>query len=206
MRLPAEQRRTQLLLTATSVFAERGYHDASMNDIAEAAGVTKPVLYQHFQSKRELYLEVLADAGQQLQTTIGAAIEAADGPRQQIESGFGAYFRWVFAHPLAFSILFGSGTAVDPEFTAAARRVEAAIATWVADLIVIDGLTADRRKLLATGIVGLAEATCRTWAEGARVSSTDVSLPAEPAELAAEVAELAWFGLRGIRSDRTPAA
>ena len=57
MRLPAAERRRQLLQTATEVFAVRGYHDSAMNDIADAAGVTKPVLYQHFESKRELYLE-----------------------------------------------------------------------------------------------------------------------------------------------------
>ena len=51
-RLPAARRRRQLLEVALKVFAEQGYHDASMNDIAIAAGVTKPVLYQHFTSKR----------------------------------------------------------------------------------------------------------------------------------------------------------
>ena len=59
MRLPAEQRRTQLLEVAIEIFAERGFHATSMDDIAEAAGVTKPVLYQHFRSKRDLYREVL---------------------------------------------------------------------------------------------------------------------------------------------------
>ena len=59
MRMPAAQRRTQLLDTAVHVFAERGYHAASMNDVAEAAGVTKPVLYQHFSSKRDLFVELL---------------------------------------------------------------------------------------------------------------------------------------------------
>ncbi|MBU3701870.1 MAG: helix-turn-helix transcriptional regulator, partial [Acidimicrobiia bacterium] len=58
-RLPAPERRQQLLATAQAMFARLGYRDASMNDIAEAAGVTKPVLYQHFGSKRELFGEVL---------------------------------------------------------------------------------------------------------------------------------------------------
>ena len=60
-RLPAARRRRQLLDVALELFAARGYHTTSMNDIAEAAGVTKPVLYQHFRSKRELYLELLED-------------------------------------------------------------------------------------------------------------------------------------------------
>ena len=66
MRLPAEQRRTQLLEVAIEIFAERGFHATSMDDIAEAAGVTKPVLYQHFPSKRALYRELLDDVDRQL--------------------------------------------------------------------------------------------------------------------------------------------
>ena len=65
-RLPAPRRRRQLLDVALDAFAERGFHRTSMDDVAEAAGVTKPVLYQHFGSKRELYLELLDDVGRQL--------------------------------------------------------------------------------------------------------------------------------------------
>src|SRR5437764_485619 len=63
-RLPAVQRRRQLLDVSLEVFAGRGFHAASMAEVAQAAGVTKPVLYQHFGSKRELYLELLDDVGQ----------------------------------------------------------------------------------------------------------------------------------------------
>ena len=65
-RLPASERRQQLLDTALATFARLGYRDAAMNDIADAAGVTKPVLYQHFASKRELFLELLADVASRL--------------------------------------------------------------------------------------------------------------------------------------------
>lgn len=58
-RMPRAQRRTQLLELATQVFTQKGYHGTSMDDIAAAAGVTKPVLYQHFDSKVTLYLEVI---------------------------------------------------------------------------------------------------------------------------------------------------
>ncbi|MGZ6966617.1 MAG: helix-turn-helix domain-containing protein, partial [Acidimicrobiia bacterium] len=61
MRLPAEQRRTQLVAVAVEVFGERGFHATSMDEVAEAAGVTKPVLYQHFPSKRALFRELLDD-------------------------------------------------------------------------------------------------------------------------------------------------
>src|SRR6266571_4295355 len=107
-RLPAPRRRRQLLDVALRVFAERGYHATSMNDLAETAGVTKPVLYQHFRSKRALYLELLDDVGARLRDAITKATATATGPRQQVEAGFAAYFRFVAVHENAFRLLFGS--------------------------------------------------------------------------------------------------
>ena len=97
-RLPAVQRRRQLLDVSLDVFAQRGFHAASMAEVAEAAGVTKPVLYQHFGSKRELYLELLDDVGQRLLEEVQKATAAAGGPRQQVAAGFAAYFRFVADH------------------------------------------------------------------------------------------------------------
>src|SRR5262245_58762369 len=94
-RLRAAERRQQLLDVALTAFADQGFHLTSMNELAEAAGVTKPVLYQHFGSKRELYLEVLRAVASRMISDVGKAIAAADGPRQQVEAGFGAYFAWV---------------------------------------------------------------------------------------------------------------
>ena len=83
-RLPAAERRRQLLDTALEVFAAQGFHATSMNDVAEAAGVTKPVLYQHFASKRRLYLELLEDVGAQLGDIIAKATSRAGGPHEQV--------------------------------------------------------------------------------------------------------------------------
>ena len=63
VRLPAAERRVQLLHAALSVFAQEGFQTATMESVATEAGVTKPVLYQHFSSKRELFLELLRDVG-----------------------------------------------------------------------------------------------------------------------------------------------
>jgi AcrR family transcriptional regulator len=191
-RLPAARRRKQLLAVALEVFAERGFHPTSMNDVAEAAGVTKPVLYQHFSSKRELYLELLEDVGGQLRERIEKATSEAASPRQQVERGFAAYFRFVADHEAAFQVLFGGGTRRDEEFATHVLRVEETIADAIAGMIDIEGLTSATRRLLAHGIVGLAESTSRHWL---RAGSPD-----DPDELAAQVAELAWAGLRGIRS------
>jgi AcrR family transcriptional regulator len=191
-RLPAARRRQQLLDVALEVFATRGFHPTSMNDLAEAAGVTKPVLYQHFGSKRELYLELLEDVGTRLRESIDKATSEAARPREQVENGFRAYFSFVADHSAAFQVLFGGGTRRDEEFAVHARRVEESVADAVAALIEVEGLPADERRLLAHGIVGLAEGTSRHWLRD--------RTPADPDELAARVAELAWAGLRGVNA------
>jgi AcrR family transcriptional regulator len=189
-RLPAAARRRQLLDVALDGFAAGGFHRTSMDEIAEAAGVTKPVLYQHFRSKRELYLELLDDVGGQLLDAIAKATAAATGPRQQVEAGFTAYFRFVQDQRSAFRLLFGSGSRRDNQFSSAVRRVEAAIADAIAALIEAD-IESEHRRLLANGIVGLAEGTARHW--------VGAGLDLDPDQVARRIAELAWAGLRGIR-------
>ena len=178
---------------ALEEFAARGFHQTSMDDVAEAAGVTKPVLYQHFQSKRELYLELLDDVGAQLRAAIAEATSSAGGPRQQVEAGFAAYFRFVAEKESAFRLLFGGGARRDLEFAAAVRQVEESIAQAIAVLIEAD-IDDDHRRLLAHGIVGLAEGTSRHWVGSGRDLDPDL--------LARRIAELAWAGLRGIKPDR----
>ena len=190
VRLPAPARRRQLLDVALEAFAVGGFDRTSMDDIAEGAGVTKPVLYQHFRSKHALYLELLDDVGGQLLDAITKATAAATGPRQQVEAGFYAYFTFVNDQALAFRLLFGSGNRRDRSFSAAVHRVEEAIADAIAALIEAD-IDTEHRRLLANGIVGLAEGTGRHW-----VSS---GLDLDPDEVARRIADLAWAGLRGIR-------
>lgn len=188
-RLPAPVRRRQLLDRAVDAFAERGFHATSMNDVAEAAGVTKPVLYQHFRSKRQLYQELLEDVGTSLRQRIEAATRERGNPREQVEAGFAAYFRFVDERRSAFTLLFGSGARLDPEFTEAVHRVEVAIAAAVADLIDA-GVDDLHRRILAFGVIGLAESTSRHW--------IDEGLDLDPDELARQVGALAWAGLRGV--------
>lgn len=190
MRLPAAERRTQLLEVALAVFGEHGYHGASMNQVAEAAGVTKPVLYQHFRSKRELYLELLEDVGNRLEEVIIKATTELANPRAQVTAGFTAYFTFVTDERPSFQLLFGGATRLDEEFAATVRRVEATIAEVIAGLIQVEGVDDPQRRVLAHGIVGLAEGISRHW--------IDHDTAHEPKVLAAQVSELAWAGLRGI--------
>lgn len=192
-RLPAPRRKEQLLDVALHVFAERGFHLTSMNDVADAAGVTKPVLYQHFPSKRALYLELLRSVGDCLMEAITVATQRADGPREQVEDGLRAYFRFVADDAAAHRLMFGGGTRRDAEFAEEAARVERALAEVIAGLITVDGLGDADRLLYAHGIVGLAEGTSRHWFNDA--------LDLDPDDVAIRVADQAWRGLRGIRSD-----
>ena len=189
-RLPASERRQQLLNTALATFARLGYRDSSMNDIAEAAGVTKPVLYQHFESKRELFLELLVDLGSRLRSAVRDSVAVADGPRKQVEAGFSAWFNWVDQNRDGFEVLFDSEVRRDREFAELAAKAQRQLADSVAEYIVADGLTAERQRLLAYGIVGLGESTCRRWL------GKEIDLDAD--ELAAQVSALVWSGLRGL--------
>ncbi len=167
-----------------------------MNQVAEAAGVTKPVLYQHFPSKRALYLALVDDVGTRIEEAITKAVAEADGPRDQVERGFRAFCRFAVDDRAAFDLLFARGSwGSDPEFTQRVRQVEASLAADIAALITVEGLSAERRELLATGIVGLTVAAFRQWLGRA---SDDGEL--DPEVLAPQLAELVWAGLRGIRS------
>ena len=194
VRLPAAHRRRQLLDVALEVFADRGFDGTSMSDLAEEAGVTKPVLYQHFGSKRALYLELLEDVGRQLQETVAGATAGAAGPHRQVAAGFASYFRFVSANHSAFRLLLGGSSRRDTEFSAAVSRVEETMAAAIATLI-SPAIGVENRRVLAHALVGMAESVSRrflTAGEGA----------ADPEALGRYVAELAWSGLRGVATDR----
>ena len=197
MRLPAEQRRRQLLDVACEIFASGGFHATAMDDIATAAGVTKPVLYQHFPSKRALFLELLEDVGRQLLDQLTQATGAAATGRERVERGFEAYYRFVTSNRPAFRLLFGASVRNDAEFARVADRVLHEAADAISMLIEIEG-TEGHRRVLAHALVGIAEATSRHALQ-------DPDASQDAAELARWVSELAWFGLRGVRAE-APAA
>ncbi len=194
-RLPAAVRRTQLIETAIEVFAADGYHDTTMERIAAAAGVTKPVVYRHFDSKRDLFLELLNEVGRQLAATVSAATAEASTPQEQVRLGFQAYFEFVAREGHSFRLLFGDGVRADPDFAEAVHGVEREIAGIIAGLIEIDGVDEADRLVLAHGIVGMAEATGRHWHVRGR--------PDDAGRLAERVSDLAWSGLRGHPQPRT---
>jgi len=200
-RLTAEQRRQQLYAVALELFAQRGYRATTMDDIAEAAGVTKPLLYQHFSSKRALYLELVDSIARDLLSAVREAVMRADGPRQQVELGFAAYFRLVVSREAEFRLLYGRDHADDMELGRALRAVEDAIAEAI-DPLIDAGLEPDHRRLLAYGIVGMAEGASRRFMEQRPEGKSDAAVVDEEAQrLAGRMADLAWAGLRSVHAD-----
>ena len=192
-RLAPEERRRQLLDVAKEEFAERGFHATSMDDLALAAGVTKPVFYQHFASKRALFIAVLEDVGGRLLAVLTHATAGATTGRERVQEGFSAYFRFVVSDRAAFRLLFGASARNDAEFADVVDQVLEDAAAAVSMLIEIDG-TPEHRLALAHALVGMAEGLSRH-------GLTDPDASHDPDQLAWWVAEMAWFGLRGVRSN-----
>lgn len=190
MRMPAAERREQLLAVALDVFAREGFHETSMNDVAEAAGITKPVLYQHFESKRELYLAVIEEAGRRMIDAIGHESLANTDERERTRRGFAAYFRWVSDDHDAFKVLFASGSRRDPEFNEIVRSFTAQMADLIEPLITAD-IDPDHRRTLAYAIVGMTEGVSRRLIE----TGDDF----DPDLVARQVTDLAWAGLRAAQ-------
>jgi len=201
-RLTADARRRQLFEVALSLFAKHGYAAATMDDIAEAAGVTKPLVYQHFDSKRALYLELMDVFSRELVTRIVKATANAQGPRQQVEQGFAAYFELMLSNEEAFRLLYGRDAPDDPELGESLRRVEETLAQAI-DPLIDAGLDPEHRLLLAHAVVGMAEGASRHWLdarrdEGVVPKVTDGQRDAEAQRLAARLADFAWAGLRQV--------
>ena len=181
-----------------------------MDDIAEAAGVTKPLVYQHFDSKRALYLELMDVFSRKLVAEIVRPRPAAEGPRQQVERGFAAYFELMFADERAFRLLYGRDAPDDHELGAALRLVEETIANAI-DPLIDAGLEPEHRLLLAHAVVGMAEgrqpplarrpagADRRRLEAGRRTTrGIDERRRDEAAQLAIRLADFAWAGLRQV--------
>ena len=169
-----------------------------MDEVAEAAGVTKPVLYQHFPSKRALYRELLEDVGARLMADITAAAMPADSGRERVQNGMAAYFGFVTDNQPAFRLLFGASVRNDPEFAAVAETVLEHMAEAVAQMIDVE-LPTEQRAVLAHAVIGMAEAVGRR-------ALREGTAEHDPELLAHWTAELVWYGLRGIRTGPEVAA
>ena len=189
-RLPRQARRRQLLGAARSVFVAQGYHAAAMDEIAERAGVSKPVLYQHFPGKLELYLALLDEHAQELVDRVRDALDSTNDNHQRVARSIAAYFDFVSDDSGAYQLVFESDLRSEPAVRARVESslqqcVDAIAATIAADT----GVDEAEAALLSVGLTGLAEVGARRWLlSGGAVSK----------ERAVELlVELAWRGLSG---------
>jgi AcrR family transcriptional regulator len=187
MRLRAAERRAQLLGVARRLFARDGYRGASMESIAEAAGVTKPVLYQHFSSKRGLYSALLASELGRLTDELETAFSQAEDNEERLRRGFGAYLDFVDRHEDAFRLLFTEALGLDADFQQQVAGFRRWAAGRVATIIAAEAaLDMARASALAAAIIGMAEGAASWWLDERRPLAVD--------ELADELAGLAWKG------------
>ena len=163
-RLPRDERRAQLLVAALEVFTVAGYHSAAMDEIADRAKVSKPVLYQHFPSKLELYLVVLDLHIDSLVFAIQKAIAANRENSARVAATVEAYFGFIDSEGEAFRLLFESDMSVEPQVRERLNRMTYDCAAAVSAVISIDtGLGKEESMMLAVGIIGTVQTSARHW-------------------------------------------
>jgi AcrR family transcriptional regulator len=123
-RLTKDERRARIMEGAERVFAERGYEAASLDEIAEAAGISKPVIYDHFESKRELHVSLLDSHSRDMLAFMTERVATAQTRADQLEQGFDAFLEYVEGHPYAWRLIFRDPTASDPEIVRAHERIQ----------------------------------------------------------------------------------
>jgi AcrR family transcriptional regulator len=137
-RLPAPARRTRILAAALEVFAARGYGGTSMADIAQASGVTRAVLYDHFASKKAVFLAVVEQQNALFMGHVGARIAGEGTARERMRGTMDAVFRFAESHPDAWRLLFGNATHGDASLDATWREIRAGRVSAVAALLAAD--------------------------------------------------------------------
>jgi len=193
-RLPRPARRKQLLGAAQEIFVAQGYHAAAMDEIAERAGVSKPVLYQHFPGKLELYLALLDQHADDLVAKVRVALQSTTDNRQRVEASVAAYVDFVDGGDTdregAFRLVFESDLKSEPAVRERVERMTSECVEAIAQTIARDtGFREEDALLLSVGLVGLAEVGARWWL------ATDGRLSKQRAvEL---LVGLAWRGISG---------
>ena len=190
-RLPRRARRNQLLGAAQEVFVAQGYHAAAMDDIAERAGVSKPVLYQHFPGKLDLYLALLDQHCESLIQSVRSALASTTDNKQRVRATMDAYFAYVEDDGGAFRLVFESDLTNEPAVRERVDKVTTECAEAICDVIAEDtGLSREESMLLASGLGGLAQVVARSWLHSDRKVPRDQAVQL--------LTSLAWRGIAGF--------
>lgn len=187
-RLPRDERRAQLLAAAQEVFVANGYHGAAMDEIAETARVSKPVLYQHFPSKRELYLALLDSHLSALTDLLLGALNSTTDNDERVQAVMRAYFHFIANDDQAHRLVFESDLVNDHDVSARLETFNKTFADAIAKVIAEDTkLPLLEAQLLGRGLSGMAQVSARYWLE------TDGNLDIDVASDL--IYRLAWRGI-----------
>lgn len=174
---------------------DRGYHAAAMDEIAERAGVSKPVLYQHFPGKLELYLALLEQSAEMLVVQVQDALDSTHDNRLRVKAAMEAYFAFVDDEAAAFRLIFESDLTNEESVRTIVEGANSRCATEVSHVIAADtGLPEDQAMLVAAGLTGMAQTSARYWLR------QQGSIPREQASQIVSV--LAWRGVSGFPKTR----
>ena len=197
IRMSARERREQLILVGREVFARRGYEAATIEEIADRAKVSKPVVYEHFGGKEGLHAVIVDREVQELLSRLRAGL-VADGPRAALEHVVDAFLRYVEEEQSGFRVLVrdapvGAGGGSLP-------IVLASVATSVEDLLERDlkerGYDRKMAPLLARALVGMVALTGQWWLDEGKPKRKIVT---------ANLVNLIWNGLKDLRKDPSEA-
>jgi AcrR family transcriptional regulator len=159
-----------------------------MDEIAERAGVSKPVLYQHFPGKLELYLALLDESVAELVGAVSAALASTTENKQRVPATFRAFFEYVSGAGEAFRLVFESDLSNEPAVRARLDRAISECGEMVSEFIREDaGVSDEEADLLGMALVGMAQVSARYWL------STDGTIDKGTAE--DMLARLAWRGI-----------
>jgi AcrR family transcriptional regulator len=192
-RMRAPERREQILATARRVFGQRGYESTNLDEVASAAGVTKPVLYQHFAGKRDLYLAVLEEHLNDLIRRLWVALSSEPEPQERLRRGLDAYFTFAEEREDGFRMLVEAGSRFDPDMRAklagAWDTLADGIARTVGDLLRAAELDPAGAPVYARALIGMAQAVAEWWLRTRRVPRR---------ALVNYLLALAWRGFDGL--------
>ena len=190
-RLPRKARREQLLSVALDVFVEQGYHSASMDEISDRAGVSKPVLYQHFPGKLDLYLALLESSADTVVESVRKALASTQDNKRRVQAAMANWYDYVSDESAAFRLVFESDLTNEPQVRHQVDRVLHESAGLIAEVIHDDtGLPEASSHLLAVSLVGMGQVGSRYWLDNNSTLSKE-----EAVQLAIG---LAWRGIGGF--------
>ena len=188
-----QRRRSAVMRAGLEVFAEKGFHLASMDDIAERAGVSKPILYQHFSSKNELYLGILDERVDAIVQQVRSAIESASTNKSRLEAAIGCYFNLIDDADLGYRLIFESDFTMNHDVRARVEDVVSQVSRIVgAEVSKQTGMSLGEANILAGGLSGMAQAAAWRWLRLGR--------PIAMEDAISQTLDLAWSGLSAVNT------